>query len=100
MVSGSGHMRIDRHTFARFLRHSVQALGVTTPRPRRLLLAASLLDGAGCFSAVDVAWSGLLEWPDRLLGSSSIAGDLYGLWHEEWHAWPDDEGPLGCWAGI
>jgi hypothetical protein len=23
------------HTFARFLRHSVQALGVTTPSPRR-----------------------------------------------------------------
>lgn len=26
----------ERPTFARFLRHSVQALGVTTPGPRRL----------------------------------------------------------------
>lgn len=29
--------REEGHTFARFLRHSVQALGVTTPRPLRLL---------------------------------------------------------------
>lgn len=29
-------------TFARFFRHSVQALGVTTPRPLRLLEAAVL----------------------------------------------------------
>lgn len=27
----------EEHTFARFLRHSVQALGVTTPRPLFLL---------------------------------------------------------------
>lgn len=35
-------------TFARFLRHSVQALGVTTPRPLRLLEATLVAsDGGG-----------------------------------------------------
>lgn len=33
----TGKENIKCHTFARFLRHSVQALGVTTPRPLRLL---------------------------------------------------------------
>lgn len=40
---GQSRNRIGvRNTLARFLRHSVQALGVTTPRPLRLLDAAAL----------------------------------------------------------
>lgn len=35
MDKGRTDRQTDGRTFARFLRHSVQALGVTTPRPRR-----------------------------------------------------------------
>lgn len=40
------------HAFARFLRHSVQALGVTTPRPLRLLEDGGA--GAGASGALGV----------------------------------------------
>lgn len=35
-MTGSETFNKTKLTFARFLRHSVQAFGVTTPRPRRL----------------------------------------------------------------
>lgn len=91
MVLGSAGVKKDDSTLARFLRHSVQAFGVTTPRPRRLLLAWALAasceaaagDGAGCFSDVVEGGSGLFEdWAERLRESSSIATIYKGcLWH-------------------
>lgn len=56
----------DGHTFARFLRHSVQALGVTTPKPRRLLDGAEAeMDALGALGVSTVveeeesaAWTG------------------------------------------
>lgn len=87
-VPASHGMKKNHPTLARFLRHSVQALGVTTPRPRRLLLAWALAascevaagEGAGCFSEVAEGGSGLFEdWAERLRESSSIA-TIYKGW--------------------
>lgn len=56
-----------QNTFARFLRHSVQALGVTTPRPRRRLeLCWALLFAA----AEPEAFDGVLveDWAEVGVG--------------------------------
>lgn len=46
MRGGGGGKGRTQRTLARFLRHSVQALGVTTPRPRRRLEEAAAGRGA------------------------------------------------------
>lgn len=45
----------EQLTLARFLRHSVQALGVTTPRPRRLLEPAALVEAEGALGVPALA---------------------------------------------
>lgn len=67
-------------TLARFLRHSVQALGVTTPRPRRLLEPAELLVVEG---AIGVPALALLEEGVPIVvagsGREGSAGELVAV---------------------
>ena len=82
--------RCGGDTFARFFLHSVQALGVTTPRPRRRLAAAELergpggCGGLGVVEAVDeespvwavAAGVAAVEWPLSRGGGGGGGGCL------------------------
>lgn len=89
-------------TFARFLRHSVQALGVTTPRPRRLLEPAAVAGRGAVFGALGVpvlveeesAWAGVPAAADFGGGGGALMLDAVGVGDAAEAAWcgPDSEG--------
>jgi len=62
MQTRSRRMGFDhRHTLARFLRHSVQALGVTTPRPLLRFAETCEADVAAAFDVVPAPVVELVE---------------------------------------
>lgn len=96
---------IGGHAFARFLRHSVHALGVTTPRPLRLLDDG--LPEAACSGALGVPVdveevSSCAGVPAAVFGRGrgGLRGPLVGVEAEPPVA--PDEGLRGgdCWASC